>query len=188
MTPESIIYSTYQKGQALLAQQMNTLATKRLYGTCKVCKQDCDEIRKVSTLLFALLFRLTSNKFDEFTEKLYVQLLALVGGTVYVPDEIYVDAGADRTVLPGTAQVLTAEVTLAENPLDTVLWERVSGPNVVLENADTLSVTVPGFSGVLVLRVTVTDTMGTTAVSQITITSTSGASTVFPYTFPYALS
>lgn len=84
-----------------------------------------------------------------------------------------VDAGPDIMAFnpPGTT-TLTAVVTETDAPIDTYLWELISGDeSVVIDSPTTISTGISGMEeGEYVFRITVTDTVGAFASDEVMVT------------------
>jgi hypothetical protein len=83
-----------------------------------------------------------------------------------------VDAGADRTVkLPLASLELKATASSADGTSLTYLWQKVSGPDIVMEGGTTPSLLVKNLVvGTFVFKVTVTDIRNKTASDEVTVT------------------
>ena len=80
----------------------------------------------------------------------------------------------DQTVEGGTTVTLTAVASDPDGHALSYLWERISGPNVVIANANQSTATFPAPSlatpSVLVFRVTVTDSQGASVSGDVRVT------------------
>jgi len=83
-----------------------------------------------------------------------------------------VDAGADRTVAPGTSVQLSGSASDPENTALTYSWTQIGGPSVTLNGATTLSPSfTPTVRGAYTFRLSVTDADGESATDAVTITA-----------------
>ena len=96
-------------------------------------------------------------------------------------------AGADRTVDEKTAVELAGAGTDRDGTIESWRWEKVSGPDVALTDADTATAgfTAPDYASdnaVLLFRLTVTDDRGATHSDEVTLTVKPPPDTVTPPT------
>jgi hypothetical protein len=83
------------------------------------------------------------------------------------------NAGSDITItLPASSVVLDGSNSSDEDgDIDSYLWQKISGPNVVFSNAGAAKSSVTGMTaGTYVFQLTVTDNNGATARSRVTVT------------------
>lgn len=73
-----------------------------------------------------------------------------------------VNAGTDKSILPPTSTLtVTGSATDADGTITSTLWTKVSGPSVVLNNTNTLTLNLSSLiSGTYVFRLTATDNKG----------------------------
>jgi hypothetical protein len=93
-----------------------------------------------------------------------------------------VDVGPDQSIsLPADSITLPSAIK-STYPIATYVWEKKSGPAVILVNAHTPTLTVNGLAGgTYVFRLTATDSQGKTGYNEVMVT-------VSPLTQNYALS
>lgn len=116
-------------------------------------------------ILIGLRDRIQLNVYDETTEKLYTDMMEIIGAgdPVYGPT---VDAGPDIVIAnPLELVFLGGIVTAGDNPIVTTVWSQVSGPNgASFTNSSDINTGVTGLiTGTYVFRLTATDSIGLTA-------------------------
>lgn len=82
-----------------------------------------------------------------------------------------VNAGIDKTIyLPTTSVVLNGTATDADGVIQTILWEKKTGPAATLANTGTLTLTASALTvGTYTFRLTVIDNGGATKFDEITV-------------------
>lgn len=116
-------------------------------------------------ILIGLRDRIQLNVYDETTEKLYTDMMEIIGAgdPVYGPT---VDAGPNQVIVnPSDPVFLSGTATAGDNPIVTTMWSQVSGPNgASFTNSADLNTGVTGLiAGTYVFMLTATDSIGLTA-------------------------
>lgn len=169
MTPLITIEAAVLKGDQFLADLMYREGIEIRYG---VCGKGCDT--GISDCLYfiikAIRTRIVQGKIDEILEKLYIELVLIIGSfVVNLPPTV--EAGANKSATVGTTTTFTAVGTPGSSAILTYAWTKVSGGTVTLTNANTATLGVSGFgTGSFTFRVTVTDQNGLTGTDTVVLT------------------
>jgi len=170
MTPLATIIEDLERADAFFAQLMYWEGVKNRYGSCN---KDCDP--NVSDCLYfiidSLRFRVEKELEDEITEKLYYEMLLIIGSftSVTAPS---VNAGANQNVAVGSPATFTATITPGSGTITSILWTKVSGGSIVLSGTTTNTLVATDFAaGVFTFRVTVTDSNNKVATDTVSLTA-----------------
>ena len=121
----------------------------------------------------ALQWRVDINLYDDTTDKLYSDMMEIVGDYSEGIGPI-VDAGPDQIInQPASSTNLNGTVTPGDAPIVSTVWQQQSGPSqVIFGNPFDVDTTVSGMNnpGNYILRLTAMDSVGRSGSDPISIT------------------
>lgn len=169
MATPAEIQGQLTRGWQFFSDLMEKDLQKKFNG-CGCCGNNLTDC--LYNILVALRDRVDLGVYDATTDKLYTDMMEIIGpgNPVYGPN---VDAGPDVVInQPIDTALLDGTVTPGDNPITSIMWTQMSGPNsAVIVSPTTAATFVNGLvPGVYVFKLSAIDTIGKLGSDTTTVT------------------
>lgn len=156
-----------QRGNQYLSN-LNDDYLERLTIGCFNCEDET--FKTLRETMLSLQYKVELDEYDEVALR-NLDIMLYIIGDYQLQTSISVDAGANQSSETDETVIFTATVTLGSAPLQSILWEQVSGTPATLSGTTTATLQVTGFTlGESVFKVTATDTNEMVATDTVTLT------------------